>query len=119
MRIITARDAIKNAIASWLDQYRHDAESAPLHWKRDKTFGQARAELRTLDAETCSESDFNRATGLDSTASYSSWCSNTCDECGEHRDEVVRIGQEPDYDARWQDLCDGCLRKALAMVTAP
>ncbi len=39
-----------------------------------------------------------------------------CDECGSSSEVSVRIGEEPDWESRTAYLCEGCLRKALAMI---
>lgn len=44
-----------------------------------------------------------------------SWCAFECSECGEDFDYLVRIGQEPDNDSRWVDLCKDCAAQALGM----
>lgn len=42
-----------------------------------------------------------------------------CDECGELRDEVLRLGDDtPDYDLQTIDVCLGCLEKAVAALRA-
>lgn len=62
-----------------------------------------------LDVNTCTVAQFNEAMGR------TDWTSNHCDECGEDFDTLVHIGNEPDYDARYQRLCSDCLSKALGM----
>lgn len=41
----------------------------------------------------------------------------TCDECGLEVGAIVRFGDEPDYERRWQDLCKDCLQKAISLFT--
>ena len=41
-----------------------------------------------------------------------SWTENKCDECETDAPVLVRIGDAPDYDARWMDLCPDCIRRA-------
>lgn len=40
----------------------------------------------------------------------------TCDECCEKADNVVQIGEEPDYESSTAKICEPCLRKALALI---
>lgn len=47
-----------------------------------------------------------------------SWCEQTCDECGSAFDVLMRFGDKPDYEARWQDLCADCISKGLSALTA-
>lgn len=50
---------------------------------------------------------------VDTIIGNDSWTKNCCDECGKDCDVLLRMGQEPDYDARWLDLCERCLREGL------
>lgn len=56
---------------------------------------------------------------VDAIIGNGSWTQNLCDECQGDFETLVRIGSEPDYDRRWQDLCVDCLAKALALATSP
>lgn len=42
-----------------------------------------------------------------------SWTGVTCDNCGKTA-SVVTVGQEPDYDSSTANVCQECLRNALA-----
>jgi len=46
------------------------------------------------------------------------WTKNACDVCDRQFSALIRIGDEPDYDARWQDLCVDCLTSALETLKA-
>lgn len=48
-----------------------------------------------------------------------SWTAHDCDECGGTYDVLVRIGEEPDYEARYVSLCANCLAKAVAVSAPP
>jgi hypothetical protein len=43
----------------------------------------------------------------------------TCDACGKDVDAIMRIGDEPDYEARYIDLCVDCLSHAAAIKVEP
>lgn len=45
-----------------------------------------------------------------------SWTDFRCDICGENKDHLARIGEDPDYEARYVDLCRGCLTRALHVL---
>lgn len=38
-----------------------------------------------------------------------------CNECGEMKDTVVQLGEEPNYESSTANVCFDCLRKALAL----
>lgn len=46
-----------------------------------------------------------------------SWTDNRCDECQAQAD-TVQVGQRPDYESRTADLCEACVRRALALFKA-
>jgi len=43
----------------------------------------------------------------------------TCDECGQSKDAVVRVGEEPDYESSTAFVCRDCLSEALGLVGHP
>lgn len=45
-----------------------------------------------------------------------SWTRCSCDECGDAFEEVVQVGQEPDYESATASLCFDCVLKALVIV---
>lgn len=110
MTPIQQRDIIRGMRARWLDQYKTDHDSKETGW-RGGTFGEVRARLAALDLETCSAEDTAKALG------GPNWAENTCDNCGKSWPVIIRIGQEPDYDARWQDLCGECLGQAVDILS--
>jgi hypothetical protein len=46
------------------------------------------------------------------------WTKQCCDRCGADSDVLFQIGQEPDYDARYVDLCQACIRE-IAEIAEP
>ena len=40
----------------------------------------------------------------------------TCDECGGTSPQVIRLGEEPDYESRTADICAACLVAAPRLV---
>lgn len=111
MTPIQQRDIIRSFRDRWMDQYKSDLDSRETGWGAG-SFGDVRARLAALDLETCSPEDVNQALGV------SGWADNDCDECGKSVPVLIRIGQKPDYDARWQDLCGECLTGATALHAA-
>lgn len=110
MKVIHVRDVIKEAPKFWLKQYKHCNGGDTLTWNDSKTYGQVRADIGRLDLDKCSVEDINQALGT------SGWASLKCDECGERVDKLLRIGEEPTYEARWRDVCESCLAKAADIL---
>jgi hypothetical protein len=104
-RAIYLRDVIRGVRDRFNGQYREYRDG--YRFPAGKTVGEIKAALAGLNLDTCSRADVDEAMGT-----LTSWVSNACDECGAEHETLVRIGDEPDYDARWQDLCLSCLRKA-------
>jgi hypothetical protein len=113
MDVIQRRDVIKAAPARWLEQYKTNADSHVCTWgvSPRKTYGQIRAALAALNLETCQPSDIDAALGAPG------WADNDCDECDKSFPVVLRIGEEPDYEARWRDVCADCLAKAAKILS--
>lgn len=109
MRVIHRRDVIRGARRRWIEQYRRYQDDSTPGWTRG-TFASIRKALAALDLETCSVADVDAAIGT------TGWARNNCDQCGRDCASLVRIGDEPDYEARYQDLCVECLQSALAAI---
>ena len=115
MKLVYARDMIAEVPARWMKQY--------AHYPRDHRFPAA----SSIGARSVAEIESAlRSAGDDIDAIKAvlpSWCEHDCDECGAHHEVLVRLGEEPDYEARWQDLCEACVRGALTLLiqssTAP
>lgn len=54
---------------------------------------------------------------VDAIIGNDSWTDNDCTECGQDFPTLVRIGEEPDYEAQWVDLCPNCLAKAVEALS--
>jgi hypothetical protein len=59
--------------------------------------------LAKLDPETCTASEIRDIIGV------SSWATLDCDVCGRDVPMLARIGDDPDYEMRWQDICLECI----------
>lgn len=53
---------------------------------------------------------------VDAAIGNSSWLSLTCDECQEHVDALVELGEEPDWESATVHICLECLRKANELI---
>lgn len=111
MRMITERDVIAGVRDRWMEQYRGYDTRQRAGWSK-KTFGEIRSALNSLQTNLCSVSDVDEAIGA------TGWADNKCDECGRHSKVLMRFGEEPDYEARWQDLCVDCLSRGVAELSA-
>ena len=110
--LIEKRDVIRTVRDRWNNQYRGYQDDYMLGYKSDKkSVGDIRRGLEALDLETCTEKDINNVIGPNT-----NWASIDCDGCGKNVDLAVRLGQEPDYEARWQDICPDCLSSALKFL---
>lgn len=47
------------------------------------------------------------------------WTLLDCDECGEKVDQVVQVGQEPDYESATACICWRCATNAVALFNLP
>lgn len=99
--LVRRADIVAGIPDRWAEQYR-TASSAD---QREITAKLLALKGTEFSAEQCAE-----------IIGSPSWGRNECDECGEDHAVLVRIGEEPDYEARWQDLCTECIEKAAAAI---
>lgn len=110
LRVVKLRERIKQGAADFERQWGSVNPSLPCHWKEDgTTFGDMINALRALDLETCSATDVNGIIGR-------AWAELECDHCGKQVEVVAAFGDEPDHDARWQELCAECLALGLKEI---
>lgn len=102
---VISRKAICAAVpARWAEQYKRDVYGSD---KAKITQG-----LKDLAPHELTPERINAVIG------NTSWTENRCDVCGEDCEHLLRIGDEPDYEARWQDVCSWCLEKAVETLDA-
>lgn len=105
MKLITQRDAIKQAIAEFRAQWGDGTYSA------DKRGRQVGRELAALDAETVERAVVDEIIG------NASWTRMSCGECGdEDADAIIEVGEEPDYESAAARLCYRCIAKCAALA---
>lgn len=102
MKLIYKSDIIKGVPKRWAEQYTKGASL-------DKQ--QITRQLLALPWGFTS-TQVNAIIGNDS------WTECKCDECRKDNDVLIRIGDDPDYEARWLDLCPDCLKLALQTIAA-
>ena len=111
MRIVELREEIRSVRERWRRNYSTYSRGHRFPMAAGGlTVGDIAAALSRLDLETCSVADVDAAIGR------SGWAELKCDECNTPQERVVRLGDEPDYDVRWQDLCGACLSRALDLL---
>lgn len=106
---ITRRDIIRAVPDNFRKQYGSHPNEMAAWSKHGRTRGELIERSKALDAETCTAEEMNAAI-------ETNWTAHECDECGDDFDTLVRIGQEPDYEARWVDLCHSCVSVALNAI---
>lgn len=101
-RVIRKADKVKRAPDRWAAQYPRGK------WSPDKN--EITDRLAALKG-----TDFT-AEQVDSIVGNKSWTQNLCDGCDGDFPLLVRIGEEPEYEARWLDLCLSCAREAFEVI---
>lgn len=105
--ILTERDIIRSVPGRYHAAYDNYKSRAGGRWPSDVS-----AELDALDVETCTRE------AVDEIIGNTTWTRNLCDSCGHHAKTLIRLGDEPEYDARWQDICLECLEAAVSTLRA-
>lgn len=109
MKIVTFADETRDVAERYRGQY-PDRNARPAFGPAETNHGQRYDELAALTDETRTRQSVAAIIGNDS------WATMSCDECGLERDTLVRFGDDPDYEARWQDLCSDCLCAGLDLL---
>lgn len=110
MKAIHQRDVIREVGPRWTEQYKQYQPDQKIGIRKNReAVGVIRKRVAALDLETCTVADVDKAIGT------TGWADNECDECHKSFPVLIRLGAEPEYDARWQDLCGKCLGKAAAL----
>jgi hypothetical protein len=102
MRLITERDSIESAIESFIRQHGNGTYG---YDRRGIMVGE---ELSKLDKETVSAEEVNSLIGND-------WVSKTCHDCGSIVKDIVQVGEEPDYERCYANICFDCLENAVKL----
>ena len=111
MKLITIRSQILSVIDRFKEQYGNRFKEKRID--RDETWGDVYNKLNNLDLETTTAKDVEYIMGNCSWA-----CPKECNECNKRVNEVIEIGQEPDYDSATVLVCEDCLKKALNLITS-
>ena len=102
VRVTTRREVIQDVPARFEKQYGRDRDG--YSWRGNVSLGDMIDALNALDTSTCSANEINAIIG------NSSWTELDCDICDRRDCEVVaEIGEEPNYEARWLNICPSCL----------
>lgn len=106
MKLILKSDIVAGVPKRWADQY----EGYENRWEGSRDKQKVTEALAALPPGFTAE-QVNRIIGNDS------WTENKCDECDADAPVLVRIGDDPDYDARWLDLCPDCIAHAASLAS--
>ena len=111
MRLINERENVRGVAERWKSQYCHGDGSWSTTINGDT--GMVYKRLAALDIETATASQVAEIIGNNTWAGP-----GDCNECGQSRNVLVELGQDPDYESATARICEDCLRKALALVTS-
>lgn len=99
MHVITERDHILAHLAA-----------APA-WHQPST--ELGAALRAVDPDTVTVETLD---GIYARHGRKGSVGLTCDECQQPARALVHLGDPPDFDSRWVDVCSACLARALDLI---
>ena len=69
--------------------------------------------LKALDVETATPAEVAAIIG------NRGWIEESCDLCDTYDAPIMRVGEAPDYEARWLWLCETCAKKIVAAFNSP
>ena len=97
MKLLNRQTLVKDVFEKWMKQYPNDKEGIG---KKLKRLG-----------KTPNPDKVDEIIGNDSWTRV-----KRCSECQIEKDEVVEIGQEPDYESYTAYICRECLDKAISLM---
>lgn len=53
---------------------------------------------------------------VDNIIGNKTWTNLLCSECGEYKEKIIIVGQEPNYESSTAYLCNDCVRKAYNLI---
>lgn len=77
-----------------------------------KTAAQIIVEVEALDLDHATVNDLKKIGCM-----LPNWVNTECNECGRENVDVVRLGEEPDYESNTASICLDCLNKAFQLMT--
>ena len=101
-RIIRKSSIVVGVPARWAAQYPRGRYSPDKDLITDRLLGL--------------EGDALTAARVDAIIGNTSWTANRCDGCDRDCDTLVRLGEDPDYEAQWLDLCADCINEVYAFA---
>lgn len=111
--IITSSELIRKVAERWKEQYFIYGQWETI---RDLQEGGKISSkvvydrLSQLNLDTASISEVDAAIGADG------WATTTCNQCSRKCENVIRLGDEPDYDSSTVVICEDCLSKAVKVM---
>lgn len=110
MRLITRSGKAAAVAEAWRRQYQ-DRDGS---WKYDThpSFTTGLSKEQTYNALVILGPNPN-ADDVDRVIGNTSWTACRCDECDQYFEEVMEVGQDPEYESSTAELCEGCVIMAL------
>lgn len=112
MKLITRHQKAASAETNWYKTYSKSETlwNSVSYWPsaEGRTKREIHEQLVDLGLYPSPE-DVNKVVG------NTGWTDICCDECNELVEEVVQLGQEPDYESSTTNICFPCLKKAVQL----
>lgn len=100
-KLIYKRDHLDRIPQRWRSQYGHG------YYANDEDKQKIQRGLDALPQGKFTADEADQIIG------NKSWSKFECDICGHDKDVLLRMGDEPDYEARWLDCCRECLALSI------
>lgn len=108
MKLITRTQKAVRVEHRWYESYSNSTFWDSCTPPRNKTKRQIHEDLVALGS-------FPTADQVDEVIGNKSWTECRCDECGKQAEQVVQLGQDPDYESSTACICLPCLKKAVKL----
>ncbi len=103
MKLITIKSQILEVVDNWYKSYAGFLRGSD----KDEIY----KKLKKLDLQTATAEEVADIIGNPSWA-----CKQKCTECNDYSNEVIELGEKPDWESATTWICKKCLRKAVTLI---
>lgn len=112
MKLITRYQKAAKVEALWYQQYSRNTNT----WHNPATWPDAKGQTgREIHEGLVALGSFPSPEDVNKVVGNTSWTDIRCDECSKSVEQVVQLGEDPDYESSTAYICIPCLKKAVKL----
>lgn len=110
MKLVSRKNNARSATVRWHNAYSKNT----YHWEGVGHKGGVETKQDTYK-NLLSLGDNPSPEEVDRVIGNNSWTVCQCSECRKYVEEMVQVGEDPDYESSTAEICFDCLKKALEL----